>query len=96
MVSVEIKGPKTGESLGRVETPCCEVVVDRVIPKVSHGHLEHVHVPLAGVRTAGLQLRSRVKALGRAVESAARQWRRSPKRRQGQSLRRSERDTRRR
>ena len=38
MVSVEIKGPKTGESLGRVETPCCEVVVDRVIPKVSHGH----------------------------------------------------------
>jgi hypothetical protein len=54
MVSVEIKGPKTGESLGRVETPCCEVVVDRVIPKVSHGHLEHVHVPLAGVRTAGL------------------------------------------
>jgi hypothetical protein len=79
-VGAEIKDPQTAESLGRIETPCCEVVVDRVTPKVSHGHLENVHVPLDGVRTGGLQLRLRVKAWGRAVECAARQRHRYPQR----------------
>jgi hypothetical protein len=58
-VGAEIKDPQTGESLGRIETPCCEVVVDRVIPKMSDGHPENVRAPLDGVSARGLRLRSR-------------------------------------
>jgi len=59
-MGVEMKDPQTGGSLGRVETPCCEVVIDRVTPKMSYGHLENVRSTLDG--TAGsLQVRGIIK-----------------------------------
>lgn len=36
----EIFDPQTNQSLGRVESDCCEVVIDRVMPTMSQGHLE--------------------------------------------------------
>ncbi|MDB5777402.1 MAG: hypothetical protein JWP38_3535 [Herbaspirillum sp.] len=62
----EIKDPQTGESLGRVEAPCCEVVVDKVTPKLSYGHLENVKVALENVPLEGIQLRAQVKAMAKA------------------------------
>lgn len=63
MVSMgnEMKDPQTGESLGRAESPCCEVVVDKVTPKLSYGHLENTKVSLENIPLGGLQLREQVK-----------------------------------
>lgn len=36
----EIKDPQTGQSLGRVENLCCEIVIDRVAPNLSYGRFE--------------------------------------------------------
>ncbi len=41
----ELKDPQTGESLGRTDTPCCDVVIDRVSNKLAYGHLENVKPP---------------------------------------------------
>jgi hypothetical protein len=57
-----MKDPQTGESLGRVETPCCEVVVDRVTPKMSYGHLENVQGSLDGASAGALQIRGLIKS----------------------------------
>lgn len=63
MVSMgsEMKDPQTGESLGRMESPCCEVVVDKVTPRLSYGHLENTKVPLDNIAVGGLQLREQLK-----------------------------------
>ncbi|OQS39092.1 CsgG/HfaB family protein [Chromobacterium haemolyticum] len=53
----EIKDPQTGQSLGRTEYDCCEVIVDKVTPTMSQGHLENVRIPLEQVPPGGLQLR---------------------------------------
>lgn len=60
-MGAEMKDPQTGESLGRVETPCCEVVIDRVTPKMSYGHLENVTRTLDGTVAGTLQVRGIVK-----------------------------------
>lgn len=57
----EMKDPQTGESLGRLEAPCCDVVVDKVTPKLSYGHLENLKIALEGFPVGGLQLREQVK-----------------------------------
>jgi curli biogenesis system outer membrane secretion channel CsgG len=57
----EMKDPQTGQSLGRMEAPCCELVVDRVTPNLSYGHLENVRSSLDNVPIAGLQVRAQVK-----------------------------------
>jgi curli biogenesis system outer membrane secretion channel CsgG len=62
----EMKDPQTGESLGRMESPCCEVVVDKVTPKLSYGHLENIKVSLDNIPEGGLQLREQVKALAKS------------------------------
>jgi curli biogenesis system outer membrane secretion channel CsgG len=64
MVSMgkEIKDPQTGESLGRMESPCCVVVVDKVTPKLSYGHIENVKIALDSIPAGGLQLREEVKS----------------------------------
>jgi curli biogenesis system outer membrane secretion channel CsgG len=69
MVSMgkEMKDPQTGESLGRMESPCCEVVVDKVTPKLSYGHLENLKVALDGIPDGGLQLREQVKTASASV-----------------------------
>lgn len=50
----ELKDPQTGQSLGRMENLCCEVVVNRVTPTVSYGVLENVKVKLEGVAPGAL------------------------------------------
>lgn len=57
----EMKDPQTGQSLGRMEAPCCELVVDRVTPNLSYGHLEGVRSTLDNIPVAGLQVRGEVK-----------------------------------
>lgn len=64
MVSMgkEMKDPQTGQSLGRVESPCCELVVERVTPNLSYGRLENVRSNLEQLSPGGLQLRQELPA----------------------------------
>lgn len=57
VMGAEMKDPQTGESLGRVEKPCCVAVIDKVTPKLSYARLEQVDVSLSGLAPASLQLR---------------------------------------
>lgn len=54
----EMKDPQTGQSLGRMESPCCELVVDRVTPNLSYGHLENMRTDLEGIPEGSLQVRN--------------------------------------
>lgn len=58
----EMKDPQTGQSLGRVESPCCELVVERVTPNLSYGRLENVRSNLEQLSPGGLQLRQELPA----------------------------------
>lgn len=58
----EIKDPQTGQSLGNMESVCCEVVINRVTPKLSYGVLENVSTKLDSVLPGALQLREAVPA----------------------------------
>jgi curli biogenesis system outer membrane secretion channel CsgG len=71
MVSMgkEMKDPQTGDSLGRIESPCCELVVDKVTPKLSYGHLENVKIVLNDIPAGGLQLGEKLKVESRSVAS---------------------------
>lgn len=62
----ELKDPQTGQSLGRTETPCCELVIDRVEPNLSYGHLDNVRASLDSVPAGGLQVRGEVKVVATA------------------------------
>lgn len=66
----EMKDPQTGESLGRMEAACCEVVIDKVTPKLSYGHLENVKISLENIATGGLQVREQVKGVKVVVSTA--------------------------
>ena len=67
-MGTEMKDPQTGQSLGRVESPCCELVIERVTPNLSYGRLENVRSNLEQLPQGGLQLRSELK--GTAVAKA--------------------------
>lgn len=67
----EIKDPQTGQSLGNMESLCCEVVVNRVTPNLSYGTLENVQVKLDGVAAGALQLREAVAAPKQAAAKPA-------------------------
>ena len=67
----ELKDPQTGESLGRTETPCCDVVIDRVTDKLAYGHLENAKIDLASVDPVGLQVREELKPQAATVTGAA-------------------------
>lgn len=67
----ELKDPQTGESLGRMEQPCCVAVIDKVTPKMSYAHLEQVATPLAGLAPASLQLREMLKPVAAAPAAPA-------------------------
>lgn len=68
----ELKDPQTGQSLGKTEAPCCEVVIDRVTPNLSYATLENVQVPLENVPAGDLQLREALAAsVARAADDAA-------------------------
>ncbi|MEQ6308664.1 CsgG/HfaB family protein [Delftia acidovorans] len=57
----EMKDPQTGQSLGRLESPCCELVVDRVTPNLSYGHLENMRGGMEDLPPGGLQVREVLK-----------------------------------
>lgn len=59
-MGAEIKDPQTGQSLGRTESPCCEMVVERVTPNLSYGRLENVRANLESLPAGGLQLREQL------------------------------------
>lgn len=59
----EIKDPQTGQSLGNMESLCCEVVVNRVTPNLSYGVLENVKIDLASIQPGALQVREAVTAV---------------------------------
>lgn len=40
MLGEELKDPQTGRLLGRNETPCCTIRVDRVAAQTSYGTIE--------------------------------------------------------
>ena len=67
----EMKDPQTGQSLGRMESPCCELVVDRVTPNLSYGHLENVKGNIDSLPAGGLQVRNELKVAAVAIAPAA-------------------------
>jgi len=71
-MGVEMKDPQTGQSLGRVESPCCELVVERVTPNLAYGRLENVRSNLEQLPAGALQLRDELKGMAAAkVQLAA-------------------------
>ena len=68
-MGAEMKDPQTGQSLGRGESPCCDLVIDRVTPNLSYGRLENVRVALEELPAGALQVRDELK--GNAVAQTA-------------------------
>lgn len=60
-MGAEMKDPQTGQSLGRIESQCCELVVERVTSNLSYGRLENVRSDLDQLQSGGLQMRDEVK-----------------------------------
>lgn len=71
LLGKELKDPQTGQSLGKMESPCCEVVIDRVAPNVSYATLENVQVPIDNVPPGALQLREALPMAAPAKTEAA-------------------------
>jgi curli biogenesis system outer membrane secretion channel CsgG len=57
----ELTDPQTQQSLGRLESPCCDLVVDRVTSTMAYGHLENAKISLESVVPAALQVREELK-----------------------------------
>ena len=68
-MGAEMKDPQTGQSLGRVDSPCCELLIERVTPNLSYGRLENVRAQLDGLPAGALQVREQLK--GVAVQASA-------------------------
>jgi curli biogenesis system outer membrane secretion channel CsgG len=78
LMGKEMKDPQTGESLGRTESPCCDVVIDRIANKLAYGHLENVKIALDSVDPVGLQVRDELKSPVTAASSIAEPSAQSP------------------
>ena len=52
----EMKDPQTGQDLGRTQTPFGKVVIDRVTPTLSYGHLVNVDSSNSSVAPGELQI----------------------------------------
>ena len=57
LLGEEFKDPQTGQSLGREEKVCCEVLINRVTPNLSYGVLENIQIDLSKATTGALQIR---------------------------------------
>ena len=73
MMGAEFKDPQTGQSLGRSESPCCELVVERVTPNLSYGRLENVRSNLDQAPLGGLQMREELKGSVKVAAEASTQ-----------------------
>jgi len=69
VMGTEMKDPQTGQSLGRVESPCCQLVIDRVTPNLSYGHIEGATVSLDNLLPGAVQVREQLKGGRIAVAS---------------------------
>jgi hypothetical protein len=71
LMGKEMTDPQTQQSLGRMESPCCEVVIDKVDATMAYGHLENVKASLDEIAPADLQIRQELRsAMVLAAESA--------------------------
>jgi hypothetical protein len=69
VMGTEMKDPQTGQSLGRVESPCCQLVIDRVTPNLSYGHIEGATGSLDNLLPGAVQVREQLKGGRIAVAS---------------------------
>lgn len=69
-MGAEMKDPQTGQSLGRVESPCCELVIDRVTPNLSYGHIENARGSMDQMLPGALQVREALKTGAKSLAVA--------------------------
>lgn len=67
----EMKDPQTGQSLGNVESECCEVVITRVASKLSYGILSNVKIKLNSIKPGVLQIREQLTTPALAAASSS-------------------------
>lgn len=68
----ELKDPQTGRSLGRTESPCCVIRIDRVAMQTSYGTLEDSSRLAAGTFVPGsIELRHKAGRAAQVVSTAA-------------------------
>jgi curli biogenesis system outer membrane secretion channel CsgG len=61
LMGQELIDPQTGNSLGRMESPCCVIRIDRVAEQMSYGSIEGAIPQLSGTFTPGMiELRERI------------------------------------
>lgn len=58
----EMTDPQSGLSLGRAETPCCTVIIDRVTPNMSYGHVAENGIDTSGLKPGAMELRDATSA----------------------------------
>jgi curli biogenesis system outer membrane secretion channel CsgG len=56
----EIIDPQSGQSLGRSDKPCCTVLIDRVTPTMSYGHIVEDGVDTGSFTPGSMELRDEV------------------------------------
>jgi hypothetical protein len=61
MMGKELIDPQTKQSLGRLETECCEVIIDKVTGTIAYAHIENPKISLASVIPGALQVRGELK-----------------------------------
>jgi curli biogenesis system outer membrane secretion channel CsgG len=76
----EMIDPQTKQSLGRMESPCCDVVIDNVAATLSYGHLEKTKVPVESMQPDALQIREELPTVpsGTPAAAAVKQTARTP------------------
>lgn len=67
----EMKDPQTGQLLGRVESPWCELLVERVSSNLSYVLFEILRFNLDQLPVGGLQLREVLRSASKAVQETA-------------------------
>jgi curli biogenesis system outer membrane secretion channel CsgG len=67
----EIIDTQTQQSLGGMESPCCDVVIDKVAATLAYGHLENSRMPLDSMKPDALQIREELTASQSGTPAAA-------------------------
>jgi curli biogenesis system outer membrane secretion channel CsgG len=57
----ELIDPQTQQSLGRLELPCCQVIIDKVTANLAYAHIENPKTPLDAIDPTELQVREELK-----------------------------------
>lgn len=70
-LGAEIKDPQTGRILGKSESPCCEVVIDKVEPSMSYGHLDNLTIDVRAITPGSIVLKEELKQLTEKAEKSA-------------------------